>query len=76
MDIDDDRLGIPDTEYGCTVKLPSSEFQRICRDLTVLGDTCKIGVSKDGVKFSVKGDIGEGSVHLKERATADKPEEV
>ena len=39
MDIDSEHLGIPDTEYKCTVKMPSAEFQRICRDLSVLGDT-------------------------------------
>lgn len=75
MDIDDDRLGIPDTEYGCTVKLPSAEFSRICRDLSVLGDACKISVTKEGVQFYAKGDIGEGTVTLRERASADKPDE-
>lgn len=41
MQIESEQLGIPDTEYSCTIRLPSSEFQRIMRDLTVLGDTCK-----------------------------------
>jgi proliferating cell nuclear antigen len=40
MEIDSEHLGIPDTEYSCTVRLPSSEFQRIMRDLSNLGDTC------------------------------------
>jgi proliferating cell nuclear antigen len=40
MQIESEQLGIPDTEYSCTIRLPSSEFQRIMRDLTVLGDTC------------------------------------
>jgi proliferating cell nuclear antigen len=31
MDIDSEQLGIPDTEYAATVKMPSAEFQRICR---------------------------------------------
>ena len=33
MDIDSEHLGIPDTEYKCQIKMPASEFQRICRDL-------------------------------------------
>ena len=33
MDIDSEHLGIPDTEYAATVKMPSAEFQRIRRDL-------------------------------------------
>ena len=40
MDIDSDHLGIPDTEYKCNVRMPAAEFQRIIRDLTVLGDSC------------------------------------
>ena len=39
MDIDSEHLGIPDTDYNATVKMPSAEFQRIVRDLTTLGDT-------------------------------------
>jgi proliferating cell nuclear antigen len=31
MDIDSEHLGIPDTEYEAVVKMPSTEFQRICR---------------------------------------------
>lgn len=42
MDIESEHLGIPDTEYKCTVRMPSGEFQRIIRDLGVLGDTCEI----------------------------------
>ena len=39
MDIDQEHLGIPETEYGATVTLPSSEFQRICRDLNQLSES-------------------------------------
>ncbi len=42
MDIDVEHLGIPDTAYKCNVRMPSAEFQRVIRDLGVLGDTCKI----------------------------------
>ncbi len=41
MDIDSEHLGIPDTEYDATVKMSSSEFQRICRDLSILGESGK-----------------------------------
>lgn len=75
MDIDSEHLGIPDTEYKCTVKMPSAEFQRICRDLSVLGDTCTISVSKDGIKFSVKGDTGNGSVALRQSQSVDSDKE-
>ena len=31
MDIESEHLGIPETEYKCTVRLPAAEFQRIIR---------------------------------------------
>lgn len=75
MVIDTDALGIPDTTYNVNVNMPSSEFQRIVRDMQVLGDTCTIGADKEGVKFSASGDLGSGSVMLKQRASSDKEEE-
>lgn len=64
-DIDQEQLGIPDTEYSAVIKMPSSEFQRICRDLAAIGDTVTISATKDGVKFSVNGDIGAGDITIK-----------
>lgn len=76
MEIESEHLGIPDTEYSCTVRLPSSEFQRIMRDLTVLGDTCTIACSKEGVRFSASGDLGTGNILLKHNASVDKEEDA
>ena len=64
-DIDQEQLGIPQTDYATTIKMPSSEFQRICRDLAQIGDTVTISCAKDGVKFSVNGDIGSGDMTIK-----------
>mmetsp|Transcript_62443 Transcript_62443/g.92801 ORF Transcript_62443/g.92801 Transcript_62443/m.92801 type:complete len:172 (+) Transcript_62443:525-1040(+) len=75
MDIDSEQLGIPDTEYKATVKMPSGEFQRIVRDMQVLGDTCTISVTKEGVRFSVSGDLGTGNVLVRSNGVADKEEE-
>lgn len=41
MDIDQEHLGIPDTEYAATVEMPSAEFQRISRDLGALSESGK-----------------------------------
>merc|ERR1719220_659027 len=74
MEIDSEHLGIPDTEYKTTVKMPSSEFQRICRDLAVLGDTLTIGVSKNDVQFSVSGEIGKGEMTVRASTASDEEE--
>ena len=73
MDIDADQLGIPNTEYKCNIKMPSTEFQRIIRDLQVLGDTCSIECTKEGVRFSVSGDLGTGNILV--RSTHSEKEE-
>jgi len=64
-DIDQEQLGIPDTEYETIIEMPSAEFQRICRDLAAIGDTVTISATKQGVKFSVNGDIGSGDMTIK-----------
>ena len=51
-----------DTEYSSVVKMPSGEFQRICRDLSQFGDSVVICCTKEGVKFSTSGDTGSGKV--------------
>lgn len=72
MEIDNEQLGIPDTPYKCTIKMPSREFERIVRDLQVLGETCTIACSKEGVRFSVSGNIGTGNILTRANATAEK----
>lgn len=39
MDIESEHLGIPDTDYQVTVRMPSGELQRIIRDLASFGDS-------------------------------------
>lgn len=71
LDIDVDSLGIPETDYESVVKLPSSEFQRICQNLSTWGESVLITTSKKGIKFSVEGEIGSGNVHLKQDSSPD-----
>jgi proliferating cell nuclear antigen len=39
MDIDQEHLGIPETDYAATIEMPSAEFQRICRDLIAMSES-------------------------------------
>ncbi|KAG6889028.1 hypothetical protein C0992_006651 [Termitomyces sp. T32_za158] len=65
MDIDSDTLGIPDTDYDARVTMPSSEFTRIVRDLSLLGESVRIEVSKEGVRFASDGEAANGSILLR-----------
>ena len=65
---------IPEQHCKVIAKLPSSEFQKICRDLKEFGEAMSLSASEEGIRFSVQGDIGTGNVMLKPRE-AEKPED-
>merc|ERR1712007_54886 len=74
MQIESEHMEVPEQHYKVTAKMPSAEFQKICRDLKEFGETMQIKASKEGITFSVQGDVGAGNVMLKPRES-DKPEE-
>ena len=70
MDIDADTLGIPDTEYDARVTMLAGEFTRIVRDLSSLGESVRIEVSKEGVRFASDGEAAQGNILLKQTDAA------
>jgi proliferating cell nuclear antigen len=74
MQIESEHMEIPEQQYKVVAKMPSAEFQKICRDLKEFGETMQVKASKEGITFSVQGDVGAGNVMLKPRES-DKPEE-
>merc|ERR1719198_2567389 len=75
MQIESEHMEIPEQQYKVVARLPSGEFQKICRDLKEFGETMQMSASKEGIKFSVAGDVGSGNVMLKPRE-AEKPEDT
>merc|ERR1711990_1189083 len=75
MDLDIEQLGIPEQDYSCTIRMPSSEFARICKDLSNIGESVQITVTKGGVTFSAKGDIGNAKINLTQGSNVDKEED-
>ncbi|XP_037882202.1 proliferating cell nuclear antigen isoform X2 [Glossina fuscipes] len=76
MNLDQEHLGIPDTDYSCVVRMPSMEFARICRDLAQFSESMVICCTKEGVKFSASGDLGSANVKLAQTSNVDKEEEA
>merc|ERR1711874_673504 len=74
MQIESEHMEIPEQQYKVVAKMPSAEFQKICRDLKEFGETMHVKASKEGITFSARGDVGAGNVMLKPRES-DKPEE-
>ncbi|XP_055902786.1 proliferating cell nuclear antigen [Eupeodes corollae] len=76
MNLDQEHLGIPETEYSCVVRMPAMEFARICRDLAQFGESVVICCTKEGVKFSASGDVGSANVKLAQTSNVDKEEDA
>mmetsp|Transcript_20460 Transcript_20460/g.46654 ORF Transcript_20460/g.46654 Transcript_20460/m.46654 type:complete len:179 (+) Transcript_20460:2-538(+) len=74
MQIESEHMEIPEQHYKVSARLPSAEFLKICRDLKEFGETMQVKASKEGITFSVQGDVGAGNVMLKPRES-EKPEE-
>ncbi|KAF2069588.1 hypothetical protein CYY_009092 [Polysphondylium violaceum] len=69
LELKNDQYNIRDSDYSAVVKMPSAELQRICRDLSIMGENVTITANKEGVKFSVSGDSGSGNITV--RPTTD-----
>merc|ERR1712151_1444529 len=69
-----EHMEIPEQHFKVVAKMPSGEFQKICRDLKEFGETIQVKADKEGITFSVNGDVGTGNVLLKPRE-GEKPEE-
>merc|ERR1711920_894832 len=55
MQIESEHMEIPEQHYKVVIKMPSAEFQKICRDLKEFGETMTLTATKEGLKFSVAG---------------------
>jgi len=64
FNIDSESLGIPDTEYSAKVRMPSSEFTKMCKDVYLISETLTIEATKEKVIFYVEGDVGKGNIEL------------
>jgi len=73
MEIDAEHLGIPETDYKTCVRMSSTEFMRICRDLS-FGDTLVIKVTKDEISFSAMGELGCGTMSMRNSTATDEEE--
>lgn len=75
-DIDSEQVGIPEKEYSAIIKMPSGEFARVVRDLSNFGESATICVTKDGLKFSVKGDSSNANMKFTQSGTGDNSDDV
>ncbi|TYJ37452.1 hypothetical protein E1A91_A05G376600v1 [Gossypium mustelinum] len=76
MHISSENLEIPEAGYEAIVKMPASVFARICKDLGTIGDTVMISVTKEGILFCTRGDIGTANIFCRKTTPVAKEEEA
>ena len=64
IQLDNEHLAIPETEYSSIVSINSSEFTKICKELYSLNETMTITTSPEFVQFSVESEVGSGSIKI------------
>merc|ERR1712020_690586 len=55
MQIESEHMEIPEQHYKVTAKLPSGEFQKICRDLKEFGETMQVKAARRASRLACKG---------------------
>lgn len=60
--IESGNIEIPDTEYEGSARMMSSEFQKICRDLSSMASDVSIDLQKDQISFLIQGKVGKGNI--------------
>ena len=80
LTMDSEHLEIPEEAYPATITLPTAELASICRELSQMNDTIALDIANKRVTFRVDGDIGKGSITLKDgtssRANISADQEV
>merc|ERR1719499_613117 len=71
-----DPLEIPEKEYTCSLSMPSAEFRRICKDLSIISASIAIDFAPDRVTFSAGEQGNEGQIVLKENFEFDEKNSV
>jgi len=58
MQIESGHMEFPEQQYKVVAKLPSSEVQKICRDLKEFGEIMSVKATTEGITFSVQVAVG------------------
>lgn len=69
LDINEDIISIPNIEFDSVIKMPSNDFQKICKDLSNISDTVTISSKNNKFAMSVEGDIGQKEIIIGENSS-------
>ena len=64
LDINENQIEVPETEMTVITPIPSVDFQRICRDMSNIGDELEIYRSGKSLKLVCKGDFANQETEI------------
>ena len=82
LDLSEENINIPPAQFESVITMPSSDFQKLCRDMASLADTLEIKSFDNLLTFSCKGDFATQETRLGETNTGlsfiknNKPHEI
>lgn len=62
LDINEDIYSIPDVEFDSQINMPSLDFQKYCRDLSIFSEVIKIRSGPTGLELIADGDFASQHV--------------
>jgi proliferating cell nuclear antigen len=65
-DINERAIHIPAIEFDSVSRISSNEFQKYCRDLSIISDTVEIKIENDKFSMFSEGDLGKKRIILGE----------
>lgn len=59
LDLDEEVIEVPPAQFSSVINIPSSDFQKICRDMSSLSNLIEIKSVDDQLMFTCKGDFAQ-----------------
>ena len=76
LQLESESLGIPDTEYPSYIKMSSSEFVRLCKELTAMTDMVRVEVEGKTAVFTYNGKMGSGKIKMKKNNAENEVDQI
>lgn len=71
LDINEDIYSIPNIKFDSVIKMPSNDFQKICKDLSNISDIVTIKNIDNKFIMAVEGDIGSKEIVIGETISVE-----
>lgn len=76
LDVDEDRIELPEIEMNIITILPSIDFQRICRDMNHISTELVVTRKQNKIYFECEGDFANQKTEIEVSETSDMVHEI